>query len=114
MADSLYLSLWFSDFSTESMFMRALAVMRDFPFAQSAPGITALSLHPVPWTEATILEEQSAPAARPEEAVASVSGLVHEGSADGCEARWEMRSPRQAPAEWARGPALLRLIARGE
>ncbi|PYV48802.1 MAG: hypothetical protein DMG94_02470 [Acidobacteria bacterium] len=114
MADSLYLSLWFSDFSTESMFMRALAVMRDFPFAQSAPGITALSLHPVSWTEATILEEQFAPAARPEEAVAIVSGLVHEDYAYVFEANWELWSPRQAPAEWVLEPALVRFIVRGE
>jgi len=114
MADSLYLSLWFSDFSTESMFVRALAVMRDFPFAQSAPGITALSLHPVSWNEATILEEQFAPAARPEEAVAIVSGLVHEDYAYVFEANWELWSPRQAPAEWVLEPALVRFIVRGE
>jgi hypothetical protein len=114
MADSLYLSLWFSDFSTKSMFVRALAVMRDFPFAQSAPGIMALSLHPVSWTEATILEEQFAPAARPEEAVAIVSGLVHEDYAYVFEANWELWSPRQAPAEWVLEPALVRFIVRGE
>src|SRR5437016_4973861 len=79
MADSLYFSLWFSDFSTESMFVRALAVMREFPFSQSRPGITALALHPVAWTEPTIVEEQFAPGALPEEAAAIASEGEHVG-----------------------------------
>ncbi len=114
MADSLYFSLWFSDFSTESMFMRALAVMREFPFSQSRPGITALALHPVAWTEPTILEEQFAPGALPEEAAAIASGLVHEDYAYTFEANWDLWKPRQSPAEWILEPSIVKFIVRGE
>ena len=114
MADSLYFSLWFSDFSTESMFVRALAVMREFPFSQSRPGITALALHPVAWTEPTILEEQFAPGALPEEAAAIASGLVHEDYAYTFEANWDLWKPRQSPAEWILEPSIVKFIVRGE
>jgi hypothetical protein len=114
MADSLYLSLWFSDFSTVSMFVRALAVIREFPFSQSRPGITGLALHPVSWTEPTILEEQFAPGALPEESAAIASGLVHEDYAYVFEANWDLWRPRQAPAEWILEPSIVKFIVRGE
>ena len=56
MADSLYLSLWFSDFELEDMLPHALSVMRQFPFSSTKPGITYLAMHPVSWDEATIFE----------------------------------------------------------
>ena len=110
MADSLYFSLWFSDFGTENMFMHALAVIREFPFSQRLPGITGLALHPVSWNEATILEERFAPGAQPEEAIAIASGLVHEDYAYVFEANWDVWTPRQAPAEWILEPSPVQFI----
>jgi hypothetical protein len=114
MADSLYFSLWFSDFGTENMFAHALSVMREFPFSQRFPGVTALALHPVSWNEATILEDRFAPGAQPEEAIAIASGLVHEDYAYAFEANWDLWTPREAPAEWILQPSLVRFIVRGE
>ena len=78
MADSLYLSLWFADFSLESMFARALSIMREFPVSQSRPGVTALAVHPVAWGEPTILEQRFNPGAQAEEAISAMAGLSHE------------------------------------
>jgi hypothetical protein len=114
MADSLFLSLWFSDFSLESMFLRALAVMREFPFSQRLPGITALALHPVSWNEATILEEQFSPGTRPELAMAMASGLMHEDYAYVFEANWDLWTPRGPAAEWMLEPSIVKFIVRGE
>ena len=58
MADSLYFSLWFSDFGPAEMLVRALSVMRQFPFSKALPGITYYALHPVGWNEPTIFEQR--------------------------------------------------------
>jgi len=120
MADSLYLSLWFADFSTDSMFARVLAVMREFPFSQRLPGVRALALHPVSWNEATTLEERfgtstnSINGAQPEEAIAVASGLIHEDYAYVFEAGWDLWTPREPPAEWVLEPSPVKFIVRGE
>src|SRR5437667_6813409 len=114
MADSLYLSLWFADFSTESMLARALAVMREFPFSQVLPGITAVALHPVSWGEPTIFEQKFKPGVRPEEAVVIASGLLHEDYGYVFDANWDLWNPRQAPAEWILEPSTVQFIVRGE
>src|SRR5215470_14875546 len=114
MADALYLSLWISDFSTESMFVPALAVMRAFPFSRALPGITALALHPVSWNEATIMEERFSPGAQPEQAIAIASGLKHEDYAYVFEANWDLWTPHEPSAEWVLAPSLVKFIIRGK
>ncbi len=56
MADSLYLSIWFPSFRDAEMMSRAVGVLRQFPFSTLREGITYLSVHPVAWTEPTVLE----------------------------------------------------------
>jgi hypothetical protein len=119
MADSLYLSLWFPDFTGEEMFTHALAVMRQFPFSTRLPGITNVALHPVSWNEATILEQRFSPGIAPEEAVTYSAGLAHEDYAYVFEANWELRTPQARPAEatfdeWTRQPSAVTFIVRGE
>jgi hypothetical protein len=114
MADSLYLSLWFADFSPESMLPRALAVIREFPFSPQRPGITGLALHPVSWNEPTILEEPFSPGAKPEEAIAIASELVHDDHAYVFEAHWDLWTPTSEQTEWKLQPSSVRFIVRGE
>lgn len=114
MADSLYLSLWFADFSLESMFARALSVMREFPFSQTRPGITGLAVHPVSWGEPTILEQRFSPGAQAEEAIAATAGLSHEDYAYVFEANWDLWTPREGTQEWVLQPSVVKLIARGD
>ena len=114
MADSLYFSLWFADFSTESMFARAVAILREFPFSQQRPGITALAVHPVSWTEPTILEQRFNPGAQPEEAASATAGLLQEDYAYVFEANWDLWTPREGLSEWLLQPSDVKFIARGE
>lgn len=114
MADSLYLSLWFADFSLESMFARALSVMREFPFSQTRPGITGLAVHPVSWGEPTILEQRFNPGAQAEEAISATAGLSHEDYAYVFEANWDLWTPREGTEEWVLQPSVVKLIARGD
>lgn len=114
MADSLYFSLWFSDFSTEEMLVRALSVMRQFPFSQTLPGITYFALHPVSWNEPTIFEQRFRPGASPEEAVLIASDLLHEDYAYVFEANWDLWTPESPNGKWTLLPSAVALIVRGE
>jgi hypothetical protein len=114
MADSLYFSLWFSDFSTEEMLVRALSVMRQFPFSQGLPGITYFALHPVSWSEPTIFEQRFRPGASPEEAILIASDLLHDDYAYVFEAHWDLWTPQGPEGKWTLLPAPVRLIVRGE
>jgi len=114
MADSLYLNLWFSDFELDETFKSALAVMRQFPFSTTLPGITSVAVHPVSWIEATILEQKFRPGTSPEEAVAIGAGLLHEDYAYVFEANWDLWAPVAAGNEWALQPTTVKFIVRGE
>jgi hypothetical protein len=113
MADSLFLNLWFADFGMDNMFVHAAAVMREFPFSSQVPGITYLSLHPVSWNEATILEQRFRPGVSPAEALALAAGLSHEDHAYVFEANWDLWTP-QIPEPWTLQPSIVKFIVRGE
>src|SRR5271165_3481532 len=100
MADSLYFSLWFSDFGAAEMLVRALSVMRQFTFSQRLPGITDFALHPVSWNEPTILERRFRPGATPEEAIAVAADLLHDDYAYVFEAHWDLWTPETPAGEW--------------
>jgi hypothetical protein len=114
MADSLYFSLWFSDFGPEEMLVRALSVMRQFPFSNGLPGITYFALHPVSWNEPTIFEQRFSPGATPEQAIAVAADLLHEDYAYLFEANWDLWTPEGSGGEWTLTPSTVTLIARGE
>ena len=119
MADSLFLSLWFPEFTGGEMFGHAVAVMRQFPFSTRIPGITYLALHPVSWNEATILEQRFNPGVAPEEAISNTAGLLHEDYAYVFEANWELWAPQMSGAgaasqEWTLQPSTVKFVVRGE
>jgi hypothetical protein len=114
MADSLYFSLWFSDFATAEMLARALSVMRQFPFSKSLPGITYLALHPVSWNEPTIFEQRFHRGAAPEEAIAIAADLLHEDYAYLFEAMWDLWTPQTPEGAWTLAPSTVTFIVRGE
>jgi hypothetical protein len=113
MADSLYLSLWFPRLEFEDLLKHTIAVMRQFPFSQQQPGVTYVSLHPVSWNEATILEQRFQPAVPPEEAANLAAGQFHEDYAYVFEAAWDLWNPLEAGAEWTLQPSPVKFIARG-
>jgi hypothetical protein len=114
MADSLNFSLWFSDFGPEEMLVRALSVMRQFPFSNDLPGITYFALHPVSWNEPTIFEQRFHPGATPEQAIAVAADLLHEDYAYVFEANWDLWTPESAQGKWTLAPSSVTLIVRGD
>jgi len=114
MADSLYFSLWFSDFGPAEMLVRALSVMRQFPFSATLPGITYYALHPVGWDEPTILEQPFLPGATPEAAIAVAADMLHDDYAYVFEANWDLWTPENPQGDWTLAPSTVKIIVRGE
>ncbi len=113
MADSLYLSLWFPDFDLPNILARTLSVLRQIPFSAANPGITYAAIHPVSWSEPTILERRFVPGLAPEQAVAMVADLLHEDYAYVFEAYWDLWTPQETGEQWILQPSLVRVIAHG-
>jgi len=113
MADPLYLSLWFRDFDREEMLPHALSVMRQFPFSTAKQGIHYLSLHPVSWDEATVLEERFRPGITPEAAILIASDLLHDDYAYVFEAYWDLWLFSEEKKEWALQPSLVQFLVHG-
>jgi hypothetical protein len=112
MPDPLYLSLWFPSFEADEMLPHALAVMRQFPFSASRPGITYIALHPVSWNEPTILERRFDPGVTPEEAVLIAADLLHEDYAYLFEAFWDLWI-LDADGKWALQPTKVKFLVHG-
>ncbi len=114
MADSLYLSLWFTDVELVELLPRALSVMRQFPFSAKQSGITYLAIHPVSWGEATVLEQRFNPAVPPEHAVLLASDLLHEDYAYVFEAAWDLWILDQKEKQWVLKPWLVKFLVYGD
>ena len=114
MADPLYLSLWFPDFSGPAMLPYALAVLNQFPFSPSRPGITYAAVQPVSWNEASVLERRFSPGIAPAEALTVAADLIHDDYAYIFDAYWDLWIPDQAGREWLRTPNLVKFILQSE
>ncbi len=113
MADPLYLSLWFPNLELDELLPRALAVMQQFPFSAQRPGVTYMSLHPVSWNEATVLEQRFNPGVATEQAILIASDLLHEDYAYLFEAAWDLWIPSADNKQWTLQPSLVKFIAYG-
>jgi hypothetical protein len=113
MADSLYFSLWFTDFEKTEMLPHALRVLQQFVGSISLPGISNIAVHPISWNEATILEQRYRPGIPPEQAVLIAVDLLHEDYAYVFESNWDLWIPSPS-GEWIQRPSPVRFIVRGE
>jgi len=115
MADSLYLSVWFPTFRDKEMMARAVGVLRQFPFSALREGITYLSVHPVAWTEPTVLERRFNPGISPEEAADLASEFAHDDFAFVFEAFWDLWTPSddEHGDSWVQRPVAVRFLVHG-
>jgi len=115
MADSLYLSIWFPTFREGEMLTRALGVLRQFPYSVLREGITYLSVHPVAWTEPTVLEQRFNPGILPEEAADAASEFAHDDFAFVFEAFWDLWVPNddEHGENWIQRPVAVRFLVHG-
>jgi hypothetical protein len=115
MADSLYLSLWFPSFREGEMMSRTVGVLRQFPYSALREGITYLSVHPVAWSEPTVLERRFNPGISPEEAADLASEFAHDDFALVFEAFWDLWVPSddEHGDSWVQRPVAVRFLVHG-
>ncbi len=113
MADPLYLSLWFPHFAPQEMLPRTLSVLRQFPFSASRPGVTYLSIHPVSWSESTVLERRFRPGLDPEQAASIANEFLHSDHAYVFECAWDLWTADEDNGQVALAPQTVRIIAHG-
>ncbi|MGA6981764.1 MAG: hypothetical protein WBZ11_09455 [Candidatus Sulfotelmatobacter sp.] len=114
MSDPVYFSLWFSDFSAPEMLPHAFAVLQQFPFSVQRPGITYFGVHPVSWSEPTLLERRFPQGIDPGQATLIAAELVHDDYAYVFEAYWDLWIPDVKSGNWLLEPALVKFIVQGE
>lgn len=114
MPDPLYLSLWFPDFSGPAMLPHILSVLGQFPYSAQRPGITYVSVQPVSWNEASVLERRFSPGIAAEEALTIAADLIHDDYAYVFDAYWDLWTPTHNRGEWLLSPSLVKFIAQGE
>jgi len=115
MADSLYLSVWFPSFREGEMMSRAVGVLRQFPYSALREGITYLSVHPVAWSEPTVLERRFTPGISPEEAAELASEFAHDDFAFVFETFWDLWVPSddELGDSWVQRPVAVRFLVHG-
>lgn len=113
MADPLFLSVWFPSFAEAEMMPRALSVLRQFPYSAQQPGVSYLSIHPVSWSEPTVLERRFRPGLDPEPAVAIAAEFLHSDYAYLFETHWDLWVPAGIEDEMVMAPVQAKIIAHG-
>lgn len=117
MPDPLYLSLWFADFSGPAMLPHVLSVLQQFPFSAQRPGVTYVSVQPVSWNEASILERRFSPGIEAEEAVTIIGDLIHDDYGYVFDTYWDLWMPGNkagdSQREWRLVPSPVKFIVQG-
>ncbi|HYH00772.1 MAG TPA: hypothetical protein VD837_16685 [Terriglobales bacterium] len=113
MADPLYLSLWFPSFTTTEMMPRALSVLRQFPFSAQRPGISYVAIHPVSWSEPTVLERRFRPGLDPDQAIAIAAEFLHSDYAYSFETFWDLWTLSEDTDDIVLAPQPVRLLVHG-
>jgi hypothetical protein len=116
MADRLYLSLWFPSFEEADIMPRTLAVLRQFPFSTSLPGVSYLGVHAISWTEPLISEQTFDHRATPEQAIQIATEQVHGDHAYEFDVRWDLWTPEIGgglDTAWRLTPQAVKFLVHG-
>lgn len=112
MADPLYLSVWFPSFDEAEMMPHTLSVLAQFPLSAARPGVAAVIVQPVSWSEPSILERRFSSGVQPAEAAAVAADLLHSDYAYLFEAYWDLWSPNEG-GQWVLQPSQVKFLAHG-
>lgn len=112
MSDSLFLNLWFPSFDPEEMLPRTLSVLTQFPFSAAEPGIKYFSIHPVDWSEPTVLEHRFTAPAEPSAVIEQMTEFTDADYALVIEVTWDLWTPDER-AEWSLRPSKVTFLVHG-
>jgi hypothetical protein len=113
MSDALFLNVWFPSFDEAEMMPRTLSVLRQFPFSAARPGISYLAIHPISWTEPTVLERRFRPGLDPEQTIAIAAEFLHTDYAYSIETHWDLWDPDSESGDPKLSPTQVKFIAQG-
>jgi hypothetical protein len=92
---------------------RMLSVLRQFPFSAARPGVSYLAVHPVSWSEPTVMERRFHPGLDPEPAIAIAAEFVHADYAFVFETHWDLWTVPEETFELVLGPVQVKFLAHG-
>ena len=87
--------------------------MRQFPFSAQYPGVSYVSVQPVSWSEASVLEQRYNPGIPSEQAVLVAVDLLHEDYAYVFEASWDLWFASDDGNESTQRPVVVKFIVYG-
>jgi hypothetical protein len=73
-----------------------------------------LAVHPVSWSEATVLERRFPAGIDPGQATLIAAELVHDDYAYVFQAHWDLWTPEETNANWVLEPATVKFIVQGQ
>ena len=77
MADRFYLSLWLEEHQETRMLERFRVLLEAFPHSEVRPGVQALRVHPLNWTEPLVVDHTFREGAEIGEALALAAEFTH-------------------------------------
>jgi hypothetical protein len=123
MADELYLSLWYPNFSTSSLGPALLGVMHQFALigvtGGRVPRVHAAAAYPISWNESPVYQriyEEGEPESAPQFAVPAALEMLHDDFAYEFEMSWELWTPESEDGldpVWRKQPTEVRIVAYG-
>jgi len=96
------------------MLPHTFAVLQQFPFSAQRPGVSYFAVHPVSWSEATVVERRFPAGIDPGQATLIAAELIHDDYAYVFEAYWDLWTPDASNASWVLEPAPVKFIVQGE
>ena len=96
------------------MLPHAFTVLQQFPSSAQRPGISYFAVHPVSWSEATVLERRFPSGIDAGQATLIAAELIHDDYAYVFEAHWDLWTPDLPSGNWVLAPAAVEFIIQGE
>ena len=112
MADPLYLSLWFPNFSTEEMLPRLRSVLHQFPFSDAHAGVGFVAVRSVDWSEPLLFQQTFDDRVEAGEALHLAADFLHGDNSYELEGLWDLWTP-QPEGPWQSMPRTVRFFAYG-
>jgi len=121
MSDALYLSLWYPNLRMAVMPDKLTAVLGEFATHGGEPGVYAVTVWPINWTETPIFQrvygrEVGDRGADPAAAVEEAMEMFHDDYAYEFQIGWnlwELETSSTLDARWVRAPRLVRVTGYG-
>ena len=115
MADRFYLSLWLEEHQETRMLERFRVLLEAFPHSEVRPGVQALRVHPLNWTEPLVVDHTFRKGAEIGEALALAAEFTHGDYAYEASMFWDIWvfQTNGGPAAWRRVPRPVTLLCYG-